>query len=249
MNASSSLPIIYRNDKFGQLRVVGDRIIAQDAAAALGYSNTRDAVARHVDEVDKADVVIHDGSQRRVMVGINESGLYALIFGSALPGAKEFKRWVTSEVLPEIRQHGLYATPEVVEKSLQDPDFIIGILTKVKEQRAELAAKEKYIAVMEPKAEFYDAVAGSRDAIAIGDVAKVLAIRGLGQNNLFKRLRELHILDKSNIPMQEYVDRGYFRVIEQKYTVPSGETRISLKTLVFQRGLDYIRKIVTPCEA
>lgn len=241
----NSIPIIYRDDRFGQLRVVSDRIIAQDAAAALGYSNTRDAIARHVDEVDKAEVVIHDGSQNRVMIGINESGLYALIFGSTMPAAKDFKRWVTSEVLPSIRQHGIYATPEAVEKSLQDPDYIIGILTRVKEQRAELAAKDKYISVMEPKAEFYDAVAGSKDSISIADVAKVLGIRGVGQNNLFKSLRELHILDERNIPLQEYVDRGYFRVIEQKYTVPSGETRISLKTLVFQRGLDYIRKIVS----
>ena len=245
---SNYIPIIYSNERFGQLRVIGEMIVAQDAAAALGYSNTRDAIARHVDIADKADVVIHDGRQLRTMIGINESGLYALIFGSTLPGAKEFKRWVTSEVLPVIRQHGIYATPEVVEKSIQDPDYIIGILNRIKEQREELAAKDKYINVLEPKADFYDAVAGSRDTVSIGEVAKVLAIPGLGQNNLFKRLRELHILDDRNVPMQEFVDRGYFRVIEQRYTVPAGETRIHLKTLVYQKGLDYLRRRLSYAE-
>lgn len=109
---------IFSNEEFGQVRtVVIDNepyFVGKDVAEALGYSNTRDALAKHVDVEDKADVAFHDGSQKRTVVGINESGLYALVFGSKLETAKKFKRWVTSEVLPTLRKTGSY---EVHRKS------------------------------------------------------------------------------------------------------------------------------------
>jgi len=108
---------------------------------------------------------------------------------------------------------------------------------------AQLEEKEKQIALMKPKADFYDAVAGSKDAIEIGKAAKVLNM-GLGRNKLFKFLRDKKILQADNIPYQEYIDRGYFRTIEQKWTTPTGETKINIKTLVYQKGLDYIRKLL-----
>lgn len=235
---------IYENPQFGTIRVSAGLFVAADVAGALGYSNTRDAVSRHVDETDRADVVIHDGSQNRTMTGLNESGVYALIFGSTLPGAREFKRWVTAEVLPSIRQHGAYMTPDTIKSILDNPDTIIQLAMRLKEARAEAAIRAAYIETMQPKVDFYDQVAGSKDAISIGEVAKVLAIHGIGQNNLFRILREKRILNHENVPMQEYVDRGYFRVLEEKFT-HRGEVRIYLKTLVYQRGMDYIRKVVT----
>ena len=96
---------------------------------------------------------------------------------------------------------------------------------------------------MKPKAEFFDTVADSKTAIQIGDVAKLLAVKGLGRNNLFEFLRQKKVIGKDNIPYQQYVDTGYFRVIEQKYTV-DGEVRISIKTLVYQKGIDWIRRMV-----
>lgn len=110
------------------------------------------------------------------------------------------------------------------------------------DQAEKLEEQKRHIAVLEPKAEFFDAVAGSRDAISIGDAAKVLDM-GVGQNRLFDVLRREQILQDNNIPYQTYIDRGYFRVVEQKF-VAKGETRISIKTLVSQRGLDYIRKML-----
>ena len=104
----------------------------------------------------------------------------------------------------------------------------------------ELAEAQLLIAA--PKVEFYDAVAGSKDAIAIGEAAKVLAIPGMGQNNLFKALRDKGVLMGNNVPFQEMIDRGYFRVIEQKFNKSNGDVCVSLKTLVYQKGLDYIRK-------
>lgn len=106
-----------------------------------------------------------------------------------------------------------------------------------------LEAKDEVIAIMKPKAEFFDAVANSKDAIEIGQAAKVLNF-GKGRNTLFAILREEKILRDNNEPYQEYCDRGYFRTIEQKYTKPGGETHISIKTLVYQRGLEYIKKVL-----
>lgn len=107
---------IFNNEEFGQVRtVVIDNepyFVGKDVAEALGYSNTRDALAKHVDVEDKADVAFHDGSQKRTVVGINESGLYALVFGSKLETAKKFKRWVTSDVLPTLRKTGSYEIPK-----------------------------------------------------------------------------------------------------------------------------------------
>ncbi len=106
-------------------------------------------------------------------------------------------------------------------------------------ERRELA--ESQVALMAPKAEFFDAVADSKDAIAIGEAAKVLNM-GIGRNKLFQILRGKKILMRNNAPYQEFIDRGYFRVIEQKWTTPEGETKISIKTLVYQKGLDFIRR-------
>lgn len=107
-----------------------------------------------------------------------------------------------------------------------------------------IEAAQKQIAEMKPKAEFYDDVTGSADTISMAEVAKVLNIKGLGRNKLFELLRDKSILQRDNTPYQNYVDRGYFRLIESKYTKPDGSTHINLKTVVYQKGLDFIRKSV-----
>ena len=106
-----------------------------------------------------------------------------------------------------------------------------------------LEEKDKQIAVMKPKAAFFDQVTDSKDAIEMSDAAKVLNM-GIGRNTLFEILRDEGVLQKNNIPYQKYIDQGYFRVIEQSYQKPTGETCINLKTIVYQRGLDYIRRVV-----
>lgn len=114
-------------------------------------------------------------------------------------------------------------------------------IDKMKNQNALLIEDNER---MKPKEEFFDAVAGSKDAIEIGKVAKVLNHPGIGRNKLFEILREKGVLMKDNIPYQRYIDNGCFRTIEQKYNTPDGETRINIKTLVYQKGVDYIRKIL-----
>ena len=124
---------IFKNEQFGQVRVItkdGEPwFVGKDIAERLGYVNTRDALSKHVDLEDKSDVAIHDGSQNRTMTIINESGLYSLVLGSKLPTAKKFKKWVTSDVLPSIRKHGMYATDELIN----NPDLLIAAATKIKE--------------------------------------------------------------------------------------------------------------------
>lgn len=130
-------------------------------------------------------------------------------------------------------------TPEqVMARAL---DIAHKTIEKMKNQTALLVAENQR---MKPKEEFFDAVTGSKDAIEIGKVAKVLDYPGIGRNKLFEILRDKKILMKDNIPYQKYIDNGYFRTIEQRYTVPDGETRISIKTLVYQKGVDYIRMIL-----
>lgn len=112
------------------------------------------------------------------------------------------------------------------------------------EQQLRIEEQQKQIAMDQPKVAFYDAVTDSTDAIDMGQAAKVLNVKGVGRNNLFQALRTVGMLDRKNIPMQEYVDRGYFRVIESSWSKPDGSQHINLKTIVYQKGLDYIRQVV-----
>lgn len=124
------------------------------------------------------------------------------------------------------------------------PTTMVEALELALEQAKEIEALNAKIETDKHKVEFYDAVADSKDAITIGEAAKVLNM-GVGRNRLFQILRNNKILQSNNVPYQEYIDRGYFRVIEQQWTKPDGENCISIKTLVYQNGLDFIRKLIT----
>lgn len=164
---------IFENAEFGSIRTVEINnepyFVGKDVAEVLGYSNTRDALGKHVDEEDKADVAIHDGRQNRNQIIISESGLYSLILSSKLPKAKQFKRWVTSEILPSIRKHGMYATDEL----LANPDIAIAAFTAIKEERekakmleSEIAVQKQQIAELKPKASYYDVVLNCKDLMS-----------------------------------------------------------------------------------
>jgi anti-repressor protein len=217
--------------------------VAKDVCDAIGFGNPRQAISNLEDDEKGVHSMDTLGGAQQVTI-ISEPGLYALISQSRKPEAKPFKRWVNHEVLPSIRKHGMYATPMTAEKMLNDPDVMIQLLTAIKADREKLAESRLLLEQNAPKVEFYDAVTGSSDTIDMGRVAKVLAIPGYGRNNLFELLREKKILMENNQPYQTYVDRGYFRLIEQKYQKPDGEVCISIKTVAYQSGLDYIRKVL-----
>ena len=169
------------------------------------------------------------------MTVVNESGLYNVILRSDKPEAKPFRKWVTSEVLPSIRKNGGY----IANQENLTPEQIVANALIVAQNI--ISQKDKQIEQMKPKAEFFDAVADSRTAISMNEVSKVLGIKGYGRNNLFEFLRNNGILDRWNVPYQRYIDCGWFRVIEQKYT-RQGEPCVTTKTLVYQKGVDAIRK-------
>jgi phage antirepressor YoqD-like protein len=180
---------------------------------------------------------------RQNLTVINESGLYSLILSSKLPAAKNFKRWVTAEILPLIRRTGGYVGDDELFTNTYLPFADESVKALFTTTLSTIRQQNKQIEDMKPKADFFDAVADSKDAIDIGSTAKVLNM-GIGRNRLFEILRSEGVLMANNQPYQAYIDRGFFRTIEQKYTKPDGSTHIYIKTLVYQKGLDYIRQIV-----
>ena len=182
---------IFKNEQFGEIRTVAIKnepwFVGKDVAEALGYGRTADAIRQHVEGDDKGVGEIQTPGGKQKMVIINESGMYALIFGSRLESAKEFKHWVTSEVLPSIRKHGAYAVDEL----LNDPDMAIKAFTALKEEREKNKALTAENERMKPKEIFADAVASSQTYILVGELAKILNQNGvnIGQNRLFEWLR------------------------------------------------------------
>lgn len=216
--------------------------IGKDVADILGYTNTAKAIRDHVDDEDKLTERIVLSGQNREVIFINESGLYSLILSSKLPTAKGFKRWVTSEVLPAIRTHGVYAVDELID----DPDLAIKAFTALKEERTKRKALEAQNAVMVPKAVFADAVTTSDSCILIGDLAKLLRQNGveIGQKRLFDWLRNHGFLIKRrgadwNSPTQRAMEMGLFEIKETAITHSDGHVTISKTTKVTGKGQIY----------
>ena len=235
---------IFESNTFGKVRTMTKEgktwFIGKEIADNLGYANTRDAIARHVDRDDKADVVIHDGSQNRTMTMISESGMYALVLSSNLAKAKAFKRWVTNEVLPSIRKHGVYAVDEL----LNNPDVMIKTLEKLKEERAEKNKLKHQMLSDKPYTEFGKSIVPSKQAIMIGEFAKLLKNAGIdiGQNRLFAWLRLNGYLItrglRKNQPLQKYIDQGLFRIKETVMQI-DGEKKTVVTTLITGKGQAY----------
>lgn len=243
---------IFENPAFGSIRTVEidstPYFVGKDVAEVLGYTNTPKAIRDHVDEEDKLTEQIVLSGQGRDTILINESGLYSLILSSKLPKAKEFKHWVTSEVLPAIRQHGMYATEEL----LADPDLAIKAFTALKEERAKREAleatvktQEQQIAQDKPKVVFADAVSTAKTSILIGDLAKLIKQNGIdiGQKRLFDWLRTNGYLIKNgsskNMPLQRYMEQGLFEVKESVVANPDGSSRVTRTTKVTGKGQQY----------
>lgn len=189
---------VFNNSQFGDVRVIMQYeqpwFVGKDVASVLGYTNTRKALLDHVDNEDKNTVKIRDGNKGNPnQVIINESGLYSLIMSSKLPSAKQFKHWVTSDILPTIRQHGAYLTPEKVEEVLMNPDTIIKLATQLKAEREGRIKAEAALKAATPKVEYYDEYMNREETFTVTFVANTLA---MGQHQLYKKLREIGWLCK-----------------------------------------------------
>lgn len=243
---------IFNSEEFGQVRTMvidGEPwFVGKDVAEALGYAKARNAIASHVQDEDKKDAPIQgDLGGTQQMTIINESGLYALIFGSKLDSAKRFKRWVTSEVLPSIRGNGAYIagqenmTPEqIMAAGLQAAQKII------ESKNQQIEAQKTDIQRMKPKEIFADAVSASHTSILIGALAKIISQNGvqIGQNRLFAWMRENGYLITRrgadyNMPTQKSMEIKLFEIKERTVNNPDGSVRIIRTALVTGKGQQY----------
>lgn len=242
---------IFKNDEFGQIRTVvinnEPYFVGKDVADILGYKNGSRDINAHVDDDDKLKYQIGTAGQIREQTIINESGVYSLVFGSKLPTAKKFKRWVTSEVIPAIRKHGGYLTPEKVEEVLLNPDTIITLATNLKAEQEKRKAAELQIEADRPKVVFADSVSVSHTNILISELAKVLKQNGvpnMGQNRLFQWLRDNNYLISRrgtdyNMPMQKSMEMGLFCIKETTVNHSDGHTSISRTPKLTGKGQIY----------
>ena len=242
---------IFKSAEFGEIRTVmiNDEpyFVGKDVAEILGYKDSINALKSHIDEDDKMGWQITTPSRGKQTVNIiNESGLYSLILSSKLPQAKAFKRWVTAEVLPTIRKHGMYATEEL----LSNPDIAIAAFKALKEEREARKALEVENKEMQPLALFAKSVSASDTSILIGDLAKLLKQNGYttGQKRLFDELRQRGFLMKSgsskNLPTQRAMELGLFEVKESTINNPDGSVRVTKTTKVTGKGQVYFVNLI-----
>jgi anti-repressor protein len=235
---------VFTNKELGEVRTLMIEnepwFVGKDVAEALGYERPNNAVRTHVDDEDKLMHQISAPGQTRNMNLINESGLYSLIMSSKLETAKSFKRWVTKEVLPAIRKHGLYATDALLE----NPDLAIQLLQKLKKEREQKQQLQRNISSNQIYTDFGKAVSLVEDGILIGEYAKLLRSDGIeiGQNKLFAWMRGNGYLIRSgrrkNSPTQKYLTMGLFDVTETIIHTRKGEKTI-LTTLLTGKGQLY----------
>ena len=251
---------IFKNQEFGTIRAAeinGEPFfVGKDVAEALGYTNPQKAIRDHVDQEDKTlnESFTVNGT---MAVLISESGVYSLVFGSQLPKAKEFKHWVTSEVLPTIRKHGAYATPETIESIIANPDNGIRLLQALKDERDKRKALEAQNEEMKPKALFAEAVSASKSSILIGDLAKIIKQNGhdIGQKRLFEWLRDNGWLIKQkgnswNMPTQRSMEMGLFEIKESTFQNPDGSVRITKTPKVTGKGqVFFVNKFCAEAES
>lgn len=250
---------IFKNEEFGTIRTLTGKgsepwFVGKDVALALGYAKPENAVATHVCQEDKTSTLIQgSGSNYKSQaVVINESGLYSLILGSKLESAKRFKRWVTSEVLPQIRRTGGYVpTHDSHGMQLSDEEIMAKALQisqrTIEQQQSLIDRQQQTIEQQQPKALFYDCVAVSNDTCSVAEMAKMIEANGypMGQKRLFEWLRNNGYLCTRrgqffNTPYQIWVERGLFRIETNVGHGTDGIEYVNHTTRITGRGQAYL---------
>lgn len=242
---------IFENKEFGEIRVIEKDnepwFIGKDVAEILGYSNPRDAIYKHVEFEDKGVAKCDTLGGSQELTVINESGLYSLILSSKLPGAKKFKQWVTSEVLPSIRKNGGYIANQ---ENLSDSELMAKALlvaqNTINNKNKQLEEAHKKIEADSGKVLFAECVESSKSSILVGELAKILKQNGIdiGQNRLFKWLRHNKYLISRrgtdfNMPTQTSMNMGLFEIKETTISHSDGHTTVSKTPKVTGKGQIY----------
>lgn len=218
--------------------------VGKDVAEALGYARPDNAIGRHVDKEDKLMHQISASGQTRNMTIINESGLYSLILSSKLDSAKRFKRWVTSEVLPQIRKHGIYATESKVDDILNNPDTFIELLQNFKKERTQRLVAEQQVAELKPKADYYDQILRSKKLIAIGAIAKDYGMSAQAMNKLLHDLKVQYKQGGQWLLYQNHATKGYTSSETHRYVKSDGNEDFSLLTKWTQKGRIFLYELL-----
>lgn len=238
----------FSHTAFGELEILikdgKEYFPAVEVAKSLGYSKPHDAITRHCPMMGTTFYGVIDSlGRKQEKKFINEGNLYRLIVKSKLPQAEQFEKWVFEEVLPSIRKHGAYMTDQVLEQAVTNPDFAIGLLTKLKEEKEKLATAQQQIVQQQPLVIFAEACMQSNESLKVSEVAKLAAKHNIkiGQRQLFAKLREWNLMFKrSTEPTQSAVEKGYFEIAQGVKQKPSGEPFTWTTTYVTPKGQAYI---------
>lgn len=230
--------ILFKNEEFGEIRTLNidgePWFVGKDIAEVLGYSNTRKAVADHIDSEDKKDgVTIRDSIGRtQNPVLINESGLYSLILSSKLPSAKKFKHWVTAEVLPSLRKHGAYITAETLHKTMSDPRELAKLLTTLADEQDKRRKLEEENAFLSVKAKYYDRILQSKNSVPVTQIAKDYGMSAIAFNKMLHEYGIQYPIRGSWVLYAEYANCGY----TQSKTYAIDEDKAVMHTTWTQKG-------------
>ena len=238
---------IFQNSDFGAIRTmeINDEpwFVGKDIAGILGYADTFGALKKHVDEEDKQNCQSNSFESPRGLTIINESGLYSLVLSSKLPTAKQFKRWVTSEVLPAIRKHGTYMTPQTLGEALKNPDTLIEILQRLKAEQEKSAllettvrAQSQTIAEMKPKASYYDVVLNCKDLLSVTQIAKDYGKSAVWLNEFLHKKHVQFKQGKCWFLYQRYAEQGYTSTKTQTFNAPDGTVHTKVHMYWTQKG-------------
>ncbi|WP_025683627.1 BRO family protein [Paenibacillus maysiensis] len=239
-------PFMYGSNEVRTVSIQSEPwFVAKDVCAVLEMDQSQ---TRRLDEDEKGLCSIQTLGGIQEMLCVNEPGLYTLILGSRKPEAKQFKRWITHEVIPSIRKHGAYMSPDTIEKAILNPDFLINLATELKnEQTARIAAEskiteqKKQLKDQETPVAIYNLAISAQNTQSMNEVAKIL---GTGRNRLFNILREESVIIKDRtVPYQRYIDAGYFVVRERPRA--SGDTVVNDPvSRVTAKGFDFIARLL-----
>lgn len=214
--------------------------VGKDVAEVLGYQRADNAIRNHVDDDDKLTHQFSASGQKRNMTIINESGLYALILGSKLPQAKEFKRWVTSEVLPTIRKHGAYLTDSKIEEVLLSPDTIINLATQLKNERAEKEQLKLELEEARKQTSYLDLILQTKDQLTTTQIAQDYGMSASKFNQLLKDLRIQRKVNSQWVLYKQYLGKGYIASRTFEYIGRDDRCHSKITTVWTQLGRKFL---------